>query len=197
MSITSNTPPKIYLGTPAIFHANALETIDEMQRLCALVGLEGIAPTIHSDLDLVKKTDGGIFCLDTFRRGTEMDTHMAIMLGSMAALGKPMAGWTRDERNYSQVVEDYFTTRNLTLSFADANRVDGSPDVKRDPDGMLVRPDAISAAQGAIEATGGQVFAHESWKKAFVDAARHISSTFGVTHEPIENLAIVATPSPA
>ncbi len=186
-----STAPKIYLGTPAIFHANAVDIIHEMKRLCSIVGLEGVAPVGGSDLGLIKQTDGGIFCLDTFRRGTEMEQNTAITLGYMAALDKPMAGWTRDERNYSQRVEDFYTTRSLPLSFLKAT-------VQRDPDGFLIHgsgPHQDSAAHQTIKASGGTVHVHENWKQAFADAAHGLSTTFGMKHEPIQPQAIVAGPA--
>ncbi len=36
--------------------------------------------------------DGGLFCLDPFRRSSEMDPRTAFEVGYMRALGKPMAG---------------------------------------------------------------------------------------------------------
>lgn len=212
------TTPQIYLAGPAVFHTSALETFSEMKRLCALVGLEGMAPLdnqiglenepvsretslkiVQADLDLIKKSDGAIFCLDAFRRGTEMDAGTAMELGYAAALDKKMSGWTSDIREYPEIVEGFFTTRSLTLTETHANATGGTSGTKRDVDGMLVHSEGFyqnGMTQGAIELSGGQVFANENWKKAFFDAAKNISAQFGIAYAPVPLQEIISPPTP-
>jgi nucleoside 2-deoxyribosyltransferase len=109
--------PRVYLAGPMVFDADPTTIFDQMKALCLAqglvgvapldnqIGLEGIAPgndllrqIVRADIALMDTLEAAVFCLDGFRRGPEMDAGTAFEIGYMKALGKPIAGWTRDVR---------------------------------------------------------------------------------------------------
>jgi nucleoside 2-deoxyribosyltransferase len=115
--------------------------------------------------------EAAVFCLDGFRRGTEMDAGTAFEIGYMAALGKPIAGWTRDIRPYPQRVADFFSaTFGERLTTTTAGPIGGTSGLLRDPDGILVHSeDCLQNAMVhvGIELGGGIVVADADWERAF------------------------------
>lgn len=193
--------PRIYLAGPMVFVPEPAALFDQMKQICLSHGLDGVAPTDNqlglegstadrnlmraiavADFSLMDKLDGGLFCLDPFRRGPEMDPGTAVEIGYMKALGKPMAGWTRDPRPYTQKVESYFhEAYGLSLTPTPPNPTGGTSGGQRDPDGMLVHSDGMLQnlmIEGGIESVGGAVFADPHWEKAFSDAAAYLASLF-------------------
>jgi nucleoside 2-deoxyribosyltransferase len=164
-----------------------------MKMLCADQGLIGVAPVdnqigleqmapgkalleriVRADMDLMRTLDAGVFCLDGFRRGPEMDAGTAFEVGYMAALGKPISGWTRDPRPYPVKVADFFRDSfGLELVATEPNAVGGTSGLLRDADGFLVHSEACvqnAMVHVGIELAGGSVSADANWEVAFAGA---------------------------
>jgi nucleoside 2-deoxyribosyltransferase len=131
---------------------------------------------VRADLELMDRLDGGVFCLDGFRRSPEMDPGTAFEVGYMRALNKPIAGWTSDGRDYPAKVAAYFSdTFGQMLAGTAAGATGGTSGTSRDPDGILVH--SAGCLQNAmidcgIESAGGAVFADPAWDVAFDQAVR-------------------------
>jgi nucleoside 2-deoxyribosyltransferase len=181
-----------------VFDRDPAAMFDRMKTLCVAVGVAGVAPLdnqiglegiapgkdlleriVRADIALMDSLDAAIFCLDGFRRGPEMDAGTAFEVGYMKALGKPIAGWTRDTRPYPQRVADYFrTTFGEGLAQTAAGRVGGTSGLLRDPDGVLVHSE--NCMQNAmihigIELAGGVVAADADWERAFSRAVASVA----------------------
>jgi nucleoside 2-deoxyribosyltransferase len=110
-----------------VFYPDPEATFQRMKELCRRhgltgvspldnqIGLEGIPPDrallekiVKADIELMDTLDGGLFCLDPFRRSPEMDPGTAFEIGYMRALKKPLAGWTSDPRPYPAKVQNHF-----------------------------------------------------------------------------------------
>ena len=192
--------PRIYLAGPMVFLPDPQPVFKIMKRICARHGLEGVAPLdnqvelqglrpgkrlmraiVRADIALMDRLDGGLFCLDGFRRSPEMDPGTAFEIGYMKALGKPLAGWSADGRSYPAKVARFFQDvfgQKLLPTAADAGGASGS---RRDPDGILVH--SKSCVQNGmihigIELGGGKVCADPDWQRAFAAAAAHLSAQF-------------------
>jgi nucleoside 2-deoxyribosyltransferase len=173
-----------------VFDRDPAAIFDRMKTLCLAhgvtgvapldnqVGLEGIPPgkdllvrIVRADIALMDVLDAAVFCLDGFRRGPEMDPGTAFEIGYMKALGKPIAGWTRDIRAYPQRVADFFSSAfGETLTQAAGGPVGGTSGVSRDPDGVLVHSEGCvqnAMVQVGIELSGGTVSADADWERAF------------------------------
>ena len=185
--------PRIYLAGPMVFDPDPPATFDRMKALCRAAGVVGVAPLdgqiglhgmapgkdllqriVLADIALMDRLDGAVFCLDGFRRGTEMDAGTAFEVGYMKALGKPIAGWTRDVRGYPRRVADFFDQvfgARLTTTVPGAmGAASGS---SRDPDGVLVHSEGCvqnAMVHVGIELGGGIVAADADWQQAFVRA---------------------------
>jgi nucleoside 2-deoxyribosyltransferase len=151
------------------------------------IGLEGIAPgkdllerIVRADIALMNTLDAAVFCLDSFRRGPEMDAGTAFEVGYMKALGKPIAGWTRDARSYPERVADFFGSAfGQPLAPTESGLVGGTSGLSRDPDGVLVHSEGC--AQNAmvhvgIELAGGVVAADTDWERAFGLAVESVAA---------------------
>lgn len=183
-------PPRVYLAGPMVFDIDPATMFERMKTLCLAhgvvgvapldnqIGLEGIAPgkdlleqIVRADIALMDTLDAAVFCLDGFRRGPEMDAGTAFEVGYMKALGKPIAGWTRDTRSYPKRVADFFRSAfGQPLARTEAGLVGGTSGLARDPDGVLVHSEGC--AQNAmvhvgIELAGGIVAADTDWERAF------------------------------
>ena len=154
------------------------------------VGLEGLAPgpdlitrIVRADIDLMRSVDAGVFCLDGFRRGPEMDAGTAFGIGYMQALGKPLSGWTADPRPYPRKVRDYFSrVFGLSLTETQPGSTGGTSGLTRDPDGMLVHSEGCvqnAMVHIGIELTGGIVVADSDWERAFAGAVIRLSEMLG------------------
>jgi nucleoside 2-deoxyribosyltransferase len=154
------------------------------------MGLEGRSPTrdlvreiVLADIELMRRVKAGVFCLDGFRRGPEMDPGTAFEIGYMCALGKPMAGWTSDPRSYPSRVEAFFKDAfGLMLHPAGAGGQGGTSGTLRDPDGILVHSEGCfqnAMTQVGIELAGGRVYADPDWTIAFDAAVRDLARQIG------------------
>jgi nucleoside 2-deoxyribosyltransferase len=173
-----------------VFAIDPVSIFDRMKAVCLThgvvgvaplddqIGLEGIPPgkdllerIVRADMALMDGVDGAVFCLDGFRRGPEMDTGTAFEVGYMKALGKPIAGWTRDPRSYPERVGDFFrSTFGHALMRAEAGPVGGTSGLSRDPDGVLVHSEGCvqnAMVHVGIELSGGMVAADTDWERAF------------------------------
>jgi nucleoside 2-deoxyribosyltransferase len=173
-----------------VFEIDPTAIFDRMKELCLAHGLVGVAPLdnqfglegippgkdllqriVRADIALMNSLEAAVFCLDGFRRGTEMDAGTAFEIGYMAALGKPIAGWTRDIRPYPQRVADFFSaTFGERLTTTTAGPIGGTSGLLRDPDGILVHSeDCLQNAMVhvGIELGGGIVVADADWERAF------------------------------
>lgn len=151
------------------------------------IGLEGLPPgkdlrerIVRADIALMDRLDAAVFCLDGFRRGTEMDAGTAFEVGYMKALGKPIAGWTRDPRPYPQRVGDFFrTTFGEGLTQTVAGEVGGTSGSSRDADGVLVHSEGCvqnAMIYVGIELAGGIVAADADWQRAFSLAVASVAA---------------------
>jgi nucleoside 2-deoxyribosyltransferase len=182
--------PRVYLAGPMVFDADPTTIFDQMKALCLAqglvgvapldnqIGLEGIAPgndllrqIVRADIALMDTLEAAVFCLDGFRRGPEMDAGTAFEIGYMKALGKPIAGWTRDIRPYPQRVAAFFRSAfNEELVQSAAGLVGGTSGLLRDPDGVLVHSEGCiqnAMVHIGIELAGGIVAADKDWERAF------------------------------
>lgn len=197
------TSPRVYLAGPMVFYSDPEAVFRRMKELCQRRGLTGVSPLdnqigleglpldrslleriVRADIELMDALDGGLFCLDPFRRSPEMDPGTAFEVGYMRALKKPIAGWTSDPRHYPAKVEDYFaTTFGQPLVAAAAGPKGGTSGTARDPDGVLVHSQAC--AQNAmvdfgIITAGGRIFVDLNWETAFDQATAHLARHLGV-----------------
>lgn len=190
--------PKIYLAGPMVFYPDPEKAFRAMKRICAKHKLDGVAPTdnqialhgikpgkalireiVKADIALMDRLDGGLFCLDGFRRAPDMDPGTAFEVGYMNARGKPLCGWTADGRAYPAKVRDYYKrVYGEKLHQAAANDKGGTSGERRDPDDILVHS-AGCVQNGMIhigvELSGGRVFANPDWRVAFDAAASHLA----------------------
>ena len=189
---------RVYLAGPMVFERDPAAIFDRMKTLCLAHGVVGVAPLdnqiglvgivpgkdlleriVRADIGLMDSLDGAVFCLDGFRRGPEMDAGTAFEVGYMKALGKPIAGWTRDIRPYPQRVADFFRSAfGEELVLATAGLVGGTSGLLRDPDGILVHSEGC--AQNAmvhvgIELAGGVVAVDTDWERAFSAAVASVA----------------------
>jgi nucleoside 2-deoxyribosyltransferase len=201
--------PGVYLAGPTVFEADPAPLFGLMKKICARHGLEGISPLdnqiglegrpsgralataiVRADITLMQRVDAGVFCLDGFRRGPEMDPGTAFEIGYMHALGKPLAGWTRDVRSYPERVASFFAdVFGLSLTAAGTGAQGGTSGTARDPDGILVHSDGCyqnAMTQMGIElsggpggegqVSGGQVCADPVWTVAFERAVANLAA---------------------
>jgi nucleoside 2-deoxyribosyltransferase len=189
---------RVYLAGPMVFLPDPEATFQMMKAICRRYGLDGVSPLdnqlgleqlppgrnllesiVKADIELMEAVDGGLFCLDGFRRSPEMDAGTAFEVGYMRALGKPIAGWTRDPRDYPTKVQTYFeTVFGLSLSATEPGSKGGTSGTMRDPDGMLVHSQGCvqnAMIDFGIATAGGQIFAHHDWETAFDQAAAHLA----------------------
>jgi len=196
------TASRIYLAGPMVFYPDPEDTFRRMKIICRRHGLIGVSPLdnqmgleglppdralleriVEADIQLMDTLDGALFCLDPFRRSSEMDPGTAFEVGYMRALKKPMAGWTRDPRPYPAKVQEHFEARfGLALTTADPGATGGTSGTMRDPDGVLVHSHVClqnAMIDIGIATAGGQIFAHPDWETAFDQAAAHLARRMG------------------
>jgi nucleoside 2-deoxyribosyltransferase len=193
--------PRIYLAGPMVFYPDPDATFAAMKKLCAKHGLEGVAPIdnqielkgitpgkrlireiVKADIALMGRLDGGLFCVDGFRRAPDMDPGTAFEIGYMNAQGKPLCGWTEDGRLYPVKVKDYFKrVFGEALHVTKANPKGGTSGSARDPDEILVHSQGCmqnGMMHIGIELSGGKIFADPDWRVAFDCAAAHLATLF-------------------
>ena len=190
--------PRVYLAGPMVFLPEPGGIFTRMKEICADHGLSGLAPLdnqvgleglpagpdlirriVQADIELMRSVDAGVFCLDGFRRGPEMDPGTAFEIGFMQALGRPLAGWTSDPRPYPTKVRDYFLkVFGQKLTEAVPGAVGGTSGVERDPDGMLVHSEGCvqnAMVHIGIELSGGIVAVDTNWERAFAGAIARLA----------------------
>lgn len=107
---------RLYLAGPDVFLPGAAEIGARKRAICAQHGIEGLfpldveleahgaaEPIFRGNRALMESADGGIFNLTPFR-GPSADVGTAFELGFMAALGKPVFGYTSDPMPYVERV---------------------------------------------------------------------------------------------
>lgn len=189
----------IYLAGPMIFWKNHEAVFKKMKLVLQRLGLEGVSPLdnqiglesksvgvelsleiFSADVDLMNKVDAAIFCLDPFRRGTEMDPGTAFELGYCYSMNLPIVGWTSDIRPYPEKVAAFFKkTYNQSIRTAQKLASGGSSGSYRDPDDVLVHSDGMMQnlmIDCAILRSGGIICADNDWVRAFSDSAIHLKS---------------------
>lgn len=179
--------PRLYLAGPTVFEPDP-------KAICTRHGLDGVSPPdnqielhcirpgrplaeaiVDADIALMHGVDAGIFCLDSFRRGPEMDPGTAFEIGTMHALGKPPAGWTRDGRLGSDRVAACF---DGALTVTPPGVAGGTSGALRDPDGVLVHSEGCyqnAMTDMAIARSSSIVAADPEWAVAFEQAVRHLA----------------------
>ena len=208
--------PTVYLAGPTVFLPDPDKTFARMKAICHDRGLIGKAPLdnqigleglplgrglieriARADIALMRSVDAGVFCLDGFRRGPEMDAGTAFEIGYMLALGKPLAGWTADPRPYPDKVRDYFhDVFGLSLTETTPGASGGTSGLTRDPDGMLVHSEGCmqnAMVHIGIELSGGIVAADPRWEHAFAEAISRLSALLGQPDSPAKPAAPPAT----
>lgn len=113
----SRKRPRIYLAGPEVFHPEARRLGEAKAELCARAGFEGVFPLdaaldlaglgkseqarriYRADIDLMRGADLAICNLTPFR-GVSMDSGTAFEAGYMAALGRPVLGYTNVAADY-------------------------------------------------------------------------------------------------
>jgi nucleoside 2-deoxyribosyltransferase len=189
---------RVYLAGDIVFRPDALAIFDRLRAICSGLGFLGVAPLdgqaaltglppgeatimaiVAADRDLMETCDGGIFCLDPFRRAADMDPGTAVEIGFLFARGKPLSGFTVDGRFYPEKVAGYFATAwNAGLRDRAALAVGGSSGDTEDPDGILVHSEGMvqnGMTEGFIRLSGGRVFSDPDFFKAFEMAAADLA----------------------
>jgi nucleoside 2-deoxyribosyltransferase len=187
-----------------VFDPDPLPIFTRMKTLCREQGLVGVAPLdnqiglehlppgkplleriVRADIELMDQLEAAVFCLDSFRRGPEMDAGTAFEIGYMKALRKPLAGWTRDTRLYPARVADFLRdTFGHELVTTAPGAVGGTSGLLRDQDGILVHSeDCVQNAMVhvGIELGGGAIVADRNWENAFRGAIASIVRQLGHT----------------
>jgi nucleoside 2-deoxyribosyltransferase len=169
-----------------------------MRAICSAHGILGVAPLdgqaaltglppgeatimaiVAADRDLMDTCDGGIFCLDPFRRAADMDPGTAVEIGFLFARGKPLSGFTVDSRFYPEKVAAYFARAwNARLRDRAPLELGGSSGDQEDPDGILVHSEGMvqnGMTEGFIRLSGGRVFSDPDFFTAFAMAAADLA----------------------
>lgn len=188
-----------YLAGPTVFLPDPLPVFARMKQICLRYGITGVAPLdnqlgleaeplsqdlieriVSADIELMDRADLGIFCLDGFRRSTEMDAGTAFELGYMRAGKKSLVGWTTDPRDYPTKVADFFDhIFHLDLRHTSANTSGGTSGTMRDPDGVLVHSSGCyqnAMIDYGIRGMGGAIVADPDWERAFAGAVAHLAA---------------------
>jgi nucleoside 2-deoxyribosyltransferase len=194
----------VYIAGPTLFFADHVGLYAQMKEILESCGLRGLAPEDNqvglsqrkagrslslaiydADVRLMNTVAAGIFDLNPFRRGTEMDAGTAFEVGYMRALGKPLAGWTTDGRLYPEKVRDFMKgTYGLDLQGGPGPRAKANnSDELRDADGVLVHSEDMVQnlmVGSAIIRSGGDVFCSRNWQAAFFQAAQCLAKQLAV-----------------
>jgi nucleoside 2-deoxyribosyltransferase len=190
---------RVYLAGDIVFRPDAIEIFARLKTICRDAGLQGLAPldgqdavlglppgeatimaVVEADRDLMDQCDGGLFCLDPFRRAADMDPGTAVEIGYMFAQRKPLCGYTVDGRDYPAKVAAYFADAwRAGLRDRPPLAQGGSSGSLEDPDGILVHSEGLvqnGMTEGFIRLSGGRVFADADFDEAFRQAAAHLAT---------------------
>jgi nucleoside 2-deoxyribosyltransferase len=193
---------RVYLAGDLVFRPDAIAIFARLRVICREVGLEGLAPLdgqaevqglppgeatimaiVAADRDLMDQCDGGLFCLDPFRRAPDMDPGTAVEIGYMFAQGKKLCGYTTDGRDYPAKVAAYFSdVWQSGLRDRPPLELGGASGSREDPDGVLVHSEGLvqnGMTVGFIRMSGGCVFADADFDVAFRRAAIHLAEQLG------------------
>ena len=100
------TSRRVYLAGDLVFRPDCLAIFERLRAICRNLGLEGVSPLdgqgavaglpsgeatilaiVAADRHLMDGCDGGLFCLDPFRRAADMDPGAAVEIGYMFGQG--------------------------------------------------------------------------------------------------------------
>ncbi|GBQ83112.1 nucleoside 2-deoxyribosyltransferase [Gluconacetobacter johannae DSM 13595] len=193
----------VYLAGDLVFRPGAIAIFDHLRALCDAAGVTGLAPfdgqagiealpqglettlkIVRADRDLMDRCDGGIFCIDPFRRSADMDPGTAVEIGYMMAQGKPLAGYTTDGRLYPEKVRAY-----CRAAWGDDLRPRTTHDAPvgsgavEDCDGILAHSDGMlqnGMVEGFIRLSGGGIAVHDDFYEAFRLAITDLASRLRV-----------------
>ena len=159
--------PRIYIAGPDIYHPQGLEIAETKKAICARYGLEGVAPTdflagvqfvgkpadaaaLHRErLKIVQECDALVADMTPFR-GPGMDPATAFEMGIMAALGKPVAGYTLDPAPYAERMARYHAEVEEALTRVGPRLVNPAGSVIEDfglPEATIIAGAAMPIAQ--------------------------------------------------
>lgn len=190
--------PRVYLAGDLVFRPDAESLFRDLKALCEACGLVGVAPLdgqfdlsdlapgfattlaiARADRDLMDTCDAGLFCLDPFRRAADMDPGTAVEIGYMAAQGKPLGGYTVDDRPYPEKVRAYcHDAWGTTLR---PRTTGGGSGGLEDADGMIVHSEGMvqnAMTEGFIRLSGGSVRVGATLRDAFRQAAQDLAARF-------------------
>jgi nucleoside 2-deoxyribosyltransferase len=125
--------PRVYLAGFDVFRADAVAHGERLKALCRERGMSGLYPLdgqvpsdldplskaqwiCRANLDLIRGADVVMANLDDFRGAGEPDSGTAFEVGFAVALGKPVWGYTTEERT---LVERVAVRRDDSVSFCD------------------------------------------------------------------------------
>ena len=152
---------RIYLAGPDVFLPDARRVGARKVALCAELGFEGLFPLdadvtpspaaiLEGNRELMLRADIGLFNLTPFR-GPSADAGTTFELGFMAALGKPVYGYSNTAADYRERV-----AARLGVASRDGRLWAG--------DGLVVEDFGLRdnlMVDGAIEASGGAFVARQ------------------------------------
>lgn len=117
---------RVYLAGPEVFLPNALDMGTRKRAICAEFGMDGVFPLdggleldgleprrqgraiYQTNVDLIRSCDLLIANLTPFR-GVSADVGTAFELGFMAALGKPVLGYSNSPQSFRSRIEDHYS----------------------------------------------------------------------------------------
>ena len=192
--------PRLYLAGDLVFRPDAVAIFERMRAICRAAGCEGVAPfdgqdearglppgpettlaIVRADKRIMDGCDGGVFCLDPFRRAPDMDPGTAVEIGYMAAQMKPLTGYTVDGRPYPEKVAAYFgQVFGAALRLRTGEMPEGAASgAMEDPDGILAHSDGFvqnGMTEGFVRLSGGRVHADPDLFRAFERAVAEIAA---------------------
>jgi nucleoside 2-deoxyribosyltransferase len=162
--------PRVYLAGPEVFLVNAREIGLRKRMICERHGLVGVFPSDEEDAcdpyltprerglalscameRALRSCDGMIVNLTPFR-GPSADVGSAYEMGFMRALGRPVFGYTNDDRSFFDRVVEF-------CGDVLRERATGGHE---DSDGMAIEPFTLGdnlMLEGGIVASGGCLIA--------------------------------------
>ena len=148
---------RIYLSGPDIFHFKAAEIDTNKKAICERYGLEGVsqldigedrkfngdasqATKIYNQIrDLIQSCDLLVANISPFR-GPSLEVGTALEIGMMLGFGKPVVGYSLNDKNYAERLMSLHNVFELPLNEEGKNL--------EAPDGLLV--ENFNLAEGAL-----------------------------------------------
>lgn len=155
--------PRIYIAGPDIYHPQGLEIAETKKAICARYGLEGVVATdflagvqfvgkptdaaglFRERMKIIQGCDALVADMTPFR-GPTMDPATAFEMGAMAALGKPVAGYTLDPLPYAERMARFHDELDETLTRVGPRLVNPAGAVIED----FGLPEAVTIAGAAL-----------------------------------------------